>query len=66
MLSRLLFAADLLPTVARAQDIHVRVSPDVKTGIESTTEYPLVHQLTRRSEALCSGKVPRRLRPLES
>ncbi len=40
-----LFAA-LLPALftplARAQDVHVRVSPDVKTGIESTTEYPTI------------------------
>jgi pectinesterase len=29
-------------SIAHAQDIHVRVSPDVKTGIESTTEYPTI------------------------
>jgi hypothetical protein len=39
MLLRLLFAAVMISTVARAQGVHVRVSPDVKTGIESTTEY---------------------------
>ena len=39
---RLLLAAAILPTVAFAQDVHVRVSPDVKTGIESTTEYPTI------------------------
>jgi pectinesterase len=27
---------------ACAQDVHVRVSPDVKTGIESTTEFPTI------------------------
>jgi pectinesterase len=30
----------LLPV--RAQDVHVRVSPDVKTGIEGTTEFPTI------------------------
>jgi pectinesterase len=29
-------------SVARAQDVHVRVSPDVKTGIEGTTEFPTI------------------------
>ena len=42
MRTPLLLAAVLLPTVAHAQDVHVRVSPDVKTGIESTTEYPTI------------------------
>ena len=42
MLFRLLLAAVMLSTIARAQDVHVRVSPDVKTGIESTTEYPTI------------------------
>jgi pectinesterase len=42
MLLRLLLAAVMLSTIARAQDVHVRVSPDVKTGIESTTEYPTI------------------------
>jgi pectinesterase len=42
MLLRLLLAAVMISTVARAQDVHVRVSPDVKTGIESTTEYPTI------------------------
>ena len=27
---------------AAAQDVHVRVSPDVKTGIEGTTEFPTI------------------------
>jgi pectinesterase len=29
-------------TPACAQDVHVRVSPDVKTGIEGTTEFPTI------------------------
>jgi pectinesterase len=29
-------------TCAMAQDVHVRVSPDVKTGIEGTTEFPTI------------------------
>jgi len=28
--------------VAGVEDVHVRVSPDVKTGIESTTEFPTI------------------------
>ena len=31
-----------LPAAARGQDVHVRVSPDVKTGIEGTTEFPTI------------------------
>jgi pectinesterase len=31
-----------LEPVARGQDVHVRVSPDVKTGIEGTTEFPTI------------------------
>ncbi len=27
---------------ARAQDVHMRVSPAVKTGIEGTTEFPTI------------------------
>jgi pectinesterase len=38
----LLLATALLPSVIFAQDVHVRVSPEVKTGIESTTEYPTI------------------------
>src|SRR5580658_4594349 len=34
--------ATMLTCSAAAQDVHVRVSPDVKTGIESTTEYPTI------------------------
>jgi len=32
----------LLIAVAHSQDVHVRVSPDVKTGIEGTTEFPTI------------------------
>jgi pectinesterase len=42
MRATLLLSAVLISTVTRAQDVHVRVSPDVKTGIESTTEYPTI------------------------
>lgn len=34
--------AVLFSVAVHAQDVHVRVSPDVKTGIESTTEYPTI------------------------
>jgi pectinesterase len=39
---RLLLTSIFLSAVAHAADVHVRVSPDVKTGIESTTEYPTI------------------------
>jgi pectinesterase len=42
MRTSLLLAVVLLTATARAQDVHVRVSPEVKTGIESTTEYPTI------------------------
>ena len=42
MPTRLLFAALLLATLGHAQDVHIRVSPDVKTGIEATTEFPTI------------------------
>jgi pectinesterase len=42
MRTSLLPAVVLLTAIAHAQDVHVRVSPDVKTGIESTTEYPTI------------------------
>ncbi|HEY1767193.1 MAG TPA: pectinesterase family protein [Terracidiphilus sp.] len=35
-------AALPLALAAGAQDVHVRVSPDVKTGIEGTTEFPTI------------------------
>ena len=31
-----------MAAVSGAQDVHVRVSPDVKTGIEGTTEFPTI------------------------
>jgi pectinesterase len=42
MPTRLLLSALLLSTLSHAQDVHVRVSPDVKTGIEATTEFPTI------------------------
>jgi pectinesterase len=39
---RLLIALSLLIQFAAAQDVHVRVSTDVKTGIEGTTEFPTI------------------------
>src|ERR1700679_1061435 len=58
MLLLLLLAAVLLPTVAVAQDVHVRVSPDVKTGIESTTEYPTIQMaLDHHPFAAAGGRV---------
>jgi len=36
------FCLPLEIVVAHAQDVHVRVSPDVKTGIEGTTEFPTI------------------------
>lgn len=32
----------LLQNIAAAQDVHVRVSPDVKTGTEATAEFPTI------------------------
>jgi pectinesterase len=37
-----LLALMILPPFCRAQDVHVRVSPDVKTGIEATAEFPTI------------------------
>ncbi len=45
MLTRLLLAVFLIPIFADAQssfDVYVRVSADVKTGIESKTEFPTI------------------------
>jgi pectinesterase len=49
MRSQLLIACSVLVGLnlaglcpARGQDVHVRVSPDVKTGIEGTTEFPTI------------------------
>ena len=36
------FAALTMCAACVAQDVHVRVSPDVKTGIEGTTEFPTI------------------------
>jgi pectinesterase len=37
-----LLAALLLSTLSHAQDVHVRVSPDVKTGVEAVSEFPTI------------------------
>jgi pectinesterase len=42
MFSRLAILVTLLSAISYAQDVHVRVSPDVKTGIEGTTEFPTI------------------------
>ncbi len=42
MVSTLLPATLFLSSLTYAQDVHVRVSPDVKTGIEGTTEFPTI------------------------
>ena len=45
MTIRPVLAIALLPLLAQplaAQDVYVRVSPDVKTGIEGTTEFPTI------------------------
>ena len=39
---RLLLAPLLLCAVSYAQDVYVHVSPDVKTGIEGTSEFPTI------------------------
>ncbi|MFP5235266.1 MAG: pectinesterase family protein [Acidobacteriota bacterium] len=39
---RLLAMGVLATAVGHAQDVHVRVSPDVKTGIHGTTEFPTI------------------------
>ncbi len=38
----LILLASLISVLARAQDVHIRVSPDVKTGIEATAEFPTI------------------------
>ncbi len=38
----LLLAILILSPMSRAQDVHVRVSPNVKTGIEGTSEFPTI------------------------
>jgi pectinesterase len=42
MRTRLLLAAWLLATLSYAQDVHVRVSPDVTTGIEGIAAFPTI------------------------
>ncbi len=37
-----LLSFSLGPIVVHAQDVHIRVSPDVKTGIEGTVEFPTI------------------------
>jgi pectinesterase len=46
-----------LSLVAQAADVHVRVSPDVKTGIESTTEYPTIQMAMDHHPEAGSGRV---------
>ncbi|MCU1318551.1 MAG: Pectinesterase [Edaphobacter sp.] len=46
-----------LPLVVHAADVHVRVSPDVKTGIESTTEYPTIQMAMDHHPEAGSGRV---------
>ncbi|MGA2886915.1 MAG: pectinesterase family protein [Terracidiphilus sp.] len=42
MQKRLILAVLLLSAMSRAQDVHVRVSPNVKTGVEATDEFPTI------------------------
>ncbi len=46
-----------LSLTAHAADIHVRVSPDVKTGTESTTEYPTIQMAMDHHPEAGSGRV---------
>jgi pectinesterase len=41
---------------AHAQDVHVRVSPDVKTGIEGTTEFPTIQMAMDHHPFAGTGK----------
>jgi pectinesterase len=56
----LLFA---LAPMARAADVHVRVSPDVKTGTEATSEFPTIqmaldhHPIPARNRDGSAGRV---------
>ena len=54
---RLLTLALLTASAAKAQDVHVRVSPDVKTGIESTTEYPTIQMAMDHAPDPGQGRV---------
>ncbi len=42
--------------IAHAQDVHVRVSPDVKTGIEGTTEFPTIQMAMDHHPFAGTGK----------
>jgi pectinesterase len=42
MRTRLIFLLSILSACSSAQDVHVRVSPDVKTGIEGASEFPTI------------------------
>jgi pectinesterase len=60
MQTRMLLAALLLATVSHAQDVHVRVSPEVKTGIENTKEFPTIQMaLDHHPFAGADGKAGR-------
>ena len=39
---RLILVLLILSAMSRAQDVHVRVSPDVRTGIEGVSEFPTI------------------------
>jgi pectinesterase len=45
-----------LAVYAHAQDVHVRVSPDVKTGIEGTTEFPTIQMAMDHHPFAAIGK----------
>lgn len=49
------FPGMLVQPLVRAQDVHVHVSPDVKTGIEGTTEFPTI-QMAMDHHPFASGK----------
>jgi pectinesterase len=51
-LSGLVFA----PSLARAQDVHVRVSPDVKTGTEAAAEFPTIQMALDHHPFAGTGK----------
>jgi pectinesterase len=46
-----------LPAIAQNQDVHVDVRPDVKTGIESTTQYPTIQMARDHAPEAGSGRV---------
>jgi pectinesterase len=53
---RILIAVSLFVRFAAGQDVHVRVSPDVKTGIEGTTEFPTIQMATDHHPFAPPGK----------